>query len=116
MTHDPAGSRPGVPVWTSGGRCVTPSGGQRCAGVTTQQNDPAGEVSALVAGLLTVVSLLIAALAALLSLWLAPAAGAALLALGWFGLRTRVPAVLALITIAFGLVLLALGALAFLPA
>jgi hypothetical protein len=43
-------------------------------------------------------------------------AGVALLALGWIALRMRVPRVLALVTIAFGLVLLTLAISALLAA
>ena len=87
---------------------------RRCRGVTTQ-NSGSGELSTLVGGLLTVGALFIAAMSAMVSPWLALAAGLAQVILGWIGLRMRVPRVLALITIAFGLVLVTLATLAYLP-
>jgi hypothetical protein len=83
--------------------------------VTTQDHSSA-ELSTLVGGLLTVGSLLTVAMAVMISPWLVPVAGVALLALGWIALRMRVPRVLALVTIAFGLVLLTLAISAFLAA
>jgi hypothetical protein len=83
--------------------------------VTTQDHSSA-ELSTLVGGLLTVGSLLTVAMAVMISPWLVPVAGVALLALGWIALRMRVPRVLALVTIAFGLVLLTLAISALLAA
>ena len=82
----------------------------------TTQHDSPSELSTLVGGLLTVGALFLATVAALISVWLAPVAGIALLALGWFGWRTRAPRVLVIATFAFAFVLLGLAALAFLPA
>jgi hypothetical protein len=83
--------------------------------VTTQDHSSA-ELSTLVGGLLTVGSLRTVAMAVMISPWLVPVAGVALLALGWIALSMRVPRVLALVTIAFGLVLLTLAISAFLAA
>ena len=88
---------------------------RRCRAGTTQ-NSGSGELSTLVGGLLTVGALFIASMSAMVSPWFALAAGLALIILGWIGLRMRVPRVLALITIAFGLVLVTLATLAYLPA
>ena len=82
----------------------------------TTQDHSSAELSTLVGGLLTVGSLLTVAMAVMISPWLVPVAGVALLALGWIALRMRVPRVLALVTIAFGLVLLTLAISAFLAA